>query len=68
MPAEFGKCLDDAGLPPERVAHLASFQIRFNEGIRVTYRRNVSREQLHCDIDMALHRLQSEKMERSSSS
>ena len=53
MQAEFEKCLNDAGLAPERAAGFASFLMQFNEGIRVSSRRRVSREQQLSDIDTA---------------
>jgi hypothetical protein len=51
--AEFERCLRDAGLAPERAAGFASFLMLFNEGVRVSNRRKVSREQLLSDIDTA---------------
>lgn len=51
MQAEFEKYLRDAGLAPERAAEFASFLMLFNEGVRVSNRRKVSREQLLSDID-----------------
>ena len=53
MQVEFEKCLGDAGLAPERAAGFASFLMQFNEGIRVSSRRKVSREQQLLDIDTA---------------
>ena len=53
MQVEFEKCLSDAGLAPERAAGFASFLMQFNEGIRVSSRRKVSREQQLSDIDTA---------------
>ena len=49
--AEFERCLSDAGLAPERSAALASFLMLFNEGVRVSSRRKVSRRQQLSDID-----------------
>jgi TetR/AcrR family transcriptional repressor of nem operon len=51
MQAEFEKCLCDAGLAPNRAAALASVLMLFNEGIRVSSRRKVSRDQQLSDID-----------------
>jgi TetR/AcrR family transcriptional repressor of nem operon len=51
MQAEFEKCLRDAGLTPKRAAEFASFLMLFNEGIRVSSRRKVSRSQQLSDID-----------------
>ncbi len=51
MQTEFERCLSDAGLAPERAAGFASFLMQFNEGIRVSSRRKVSREQQLSDID-----------------
>lgn len=51
MQAEFERCLFDAGLASERAAGFASFLMLFNEGVRVSNRRKVSREQLLSDID-----------------
>jgi TetR/AcrR family transcriptional repressor of nem operon len=55
MQAEFEKCLCDAGLAPERAVGFASFLMQFNEGIRVSSRRKVSRKQQLSDIDTAFH-------------
>ena len=49
--AEFERCLLDAGLAPKRAAEFASFLMLFNEGIRVSSRRKVSRVQHLSDID-----------------
>jgi TetR/AcrR family transcriptional repressor of nem operon len=49
--AEFERCLRDAGVDPKRAAELASFLMLFNEGIRVSSRRKVSRDQQLSDID-----------------
>ena len=51
MQTEFDKCLRDAGLPPKRAREYASFLMQFNEGIRVSSRRKVAREQQLTDID-----------------
>jgi TetR/AcrR family transcriptional regulator, transcriptional repressor for nem operon len=51
MQTEFEKCLRDVGLKPKRAEEFASFLMLFNEGIRVSSRRRVSREQQLSDID-----------------
>jgi TetR/AcrR family transcriptional repressor of nem operon len=51
MQTEFEKCLRDAGLTPKRASEYASFLMLFNEGIRVSSRRKVSRNQQLADID-----------------
>jgi len=51
MQTEFEICLIDAGLSPKRAAEFASFLMLFNEGIRVSCRRKISREQHLSDID-----------------
>ncbi len=51
MQAEFERCLLDAGLTSKRAAEFASFLMLINEGIRVSSRRKVSREQQLSDID-----------------
>ena len=51
MQAEFDRCLCDAGVAPKRASELASFLMLFNEGIRVSSRRKVSRDQQLADID-----------------
>jgi len=51
MQAEFERCLRDAGVAPKRAAELASFLMLFNEGVRVSSRRKVSRDQQLSDID-----------------
>jgi TetR/AcrR family transcriptional repressor of nem operon len=51
MQAEFERCLLDAGLTPKRATEFASFLMLFNEGIRVSSRRKVSREQQLSDIE-----------------
>lgn len=51
MQVEFERCLRDAGLSPDRAVGFASFLMLFNEGVRVSNRRKVSREQLLSDID-----------------
>jgi len=53
MQTEIEKCLSDAGLAPERAIGFASFLMQFNQGIRVSSRRKVSREQQLSDIDTA---------------
>ena len=53
MQSEFVRCLRDAGLPPKRATEFASFLMQFNEGIRVSSRRKVSRDQQLTDIDTA---------------
>ncbi len=53
MQIEFESCLRDAGLAPKLAHQYASFLMQFNEGIRVSSRRRVSREQQLSDIDTA---------------
>lgn len=53
MQIEFERCLRDSGMVPERATSFASFLMQFNEGIRVSSRRRVSREQQLLDIDTA---------------
>jgi len=50
MQTEFERSLRDAGVVPKRAAEFASFLMLFNEGIRVSSRRRVSRDQQLSDI------------------
>ena len=49
--AEFERCFRDAGVAPKRASELASFLMLFNEGIRVSSRRRVARNQQLSDIE-----------------
>lgn len=60
MQTEFERCLVDAGFPPARTADLASFLMLFNEGLRVSSRRKVSRERQLSDIDTTFHLIERE--------
>ena len=56
---EFDTCFRDAEIAPRRAAELASFLMLFNEGIRVSSRRKVSRRQQLSDIDTTFRMLSS---------
>jgi hypothetical protein len=60
MQTEFERCLGEAGAPPARAADLASFLMLFNEGLRVSSRRKVSRERQMSDIDTTFHLIERE--------
>lgn len=49
--AEFESCFRDTGVAPKRASELASFLMLFNEGIRVSSRRRVARNQQLSDIE-----------------